>query len=90
MVDELGCIIRDSDGDAVSAGRGRLVPLPHLIDPFQAEMIVCLRGIQAAINIGFSKIIIVEIDAMMVKLTVETKDRGLSVAGRIIQEILKS
>ena len=78
-----GYIIRDSDGDTVIAGRGRL---PHLLDPFQAELIACLQGIQAAIDIGITKII-VETDAVMVKFAVEAKDWGLSVPGRIIQEI---
>jgi len=71
------------DGDTVIAGRGRL---PHLLDSFQAELIACLHGIQAAIDIGITKII-VETDAVMVKFAVEAKDWGLSVPGRIIQEI---
>ena len=78
-----GYIIRDNDGYTVIAGRGRL---SHLLDPFQAELIACLQGIQAAIDIGITKII-VETDAVMVKFAVEAKDWGLSVPGRIIQEI---
>lgn len=42
-----GFIVRDSDGDVVMAGRGRI---DHVMDPFQAELISCLQlqGVQAA------------------------------------------
>lgn len=34
-----GFVIRDSDGDVVCAGKGRL---SHLMDSFQAEVVACL------------------------------------------------
>lgn len=75
-----GYIIRNSDGHC------RVGRLPYLSDPFQAELVACLQGIQAAIDIGITRIV-VEIDAVMVELSVEAKDWGLLMPGRIILEI---
>jgi len=53
----------DSDGDVVLAGSGRV---NHLLSAFQAEMIACLLGLQAAINAGVRRLIM-ETDASMVQ-----------------------
>ena len=53
----------DSDGDVVLAGSGRV---NHLLSAFQAEMIACLQGLQAAINAGVRRLIM-ETDASMVQ-----------------------
>ena len=57
-----GTLIRDSDGDLVLSGRGRV---NHLLSPFHAELIACLQGIQTAVNLGIGRII-VETDAQQV------------------------
>lgn len=57
-----GFVIRDADGDVVAAGRGRL---HHVLDPFQAEVIACLQGVQAAADLGIGQAI-VETDALQV------------------------
>ena len=44
-----GFVIRDSDGDVVSAGRGKV---EHLLGAFQAEPISCLHGVQEATRLG--------------------------------------
>lgn len=51
----LGFIIQDSDGDVVQDGRGQL---NHLLDSIQAEMIACLQGVQAAIDLGISRVVL--------------------------------
>jgi hypothetical protein len=42
-----GFVIRDSDGDVVSAGRGMV---EHLFGAFQAELMSCLQGVQEAVK----------------------------------------
>lgn len=46
-----GFIVRDSDGDVVLAGSGRV---NHLLSAFQAELIACLHGLQVAIMLVFA------------------------------------
>jgi hypothetical protein len=41
-------LIRDSDGDAVQAGRGKI---NNLLSAFQAELIACLQEVQAAADL---------------------------------------
>ena len=72
-----GYIIRDDEGDLISAGRGQL---SHILDPFQAEVIACLQGLQAAIDLGISKPHL-ETDAFQVQQAVESKQLNLSIAG---------
>ena len=55
-------MIRDSDGDIVITGRGKV---DHLLNAFQGELIAYLQGIQTAIELGIGKLI-VETDAKMV------------------------
>jgi ribonuclease HI len=57
-----GWIIRDSDGDVITAGRGRV---DYLHNPFQAEVRSYLQGVQASIDLGISYLE-VETDAKMV------------------------
>jgi hypothetical protein len=65
-----GYVIRDSDGDVVGAGWGKI---PSVMDAFQAEMIACLQGLQVAIDIGARKIVS-EIDAMLTQQAITSKD----------------
>lgn len=47
----------------------------HLLDPFHAEVVACLKGVQAAIDFGISRAM-VETDALLVKQAVESR-RGV-------------
>lgn len=47
-----GALIRDSDGDLVLSGGGRM---DHVLGPFHAELIACLQGIQMALNLGIAE-----------------------------------
>lgn len=78
-----GYVIRDEEGDLISAGRGKLL---HVLDSFQAEVIVCLQGLQAAIDMGVSRVQL-ETDAMQVKQAVESTSWELTVTGGLIKEI---
>ena len=78
-----GFIIRDEDGDMISAGRGRL---SHILDPFQAEVVACLQALQAAIDLGISRVHL-ETDAVQVQQAVESQRWDLSMAGGLIREI---
>jgi hypothetical protein len=43
-------VFRDDDGDVIQAARGRL---NHVLDVFQAELIVCLQELQRAADLFF-------------------------------------
>lgn len=55
-----GFLIRDSDGDVITAGRGKIDH--HLLNAFQADLIACLQGLQVAANFGMSRVLM-ETDA---------------------------
>jgi ribonuclease HI len=57
-----GFLIRDNDGEVVQAGRGKI---NNLLSAFQAELIACLHGVQIAVNLGISWLIL-ETDAQEV------------------------
>ncbi|KAF8769088.1 hypothetical protein HU200_006942 [Digitaria exilis] len=78
-----GYVIRDADGDVVSAGRGRL---NHVLDSFQAEVIACLQGIQGAAELG-AGCAIVETDALQVVQAFSSTDYDLTTAGSLISEM---
>lgn len=65
-----GFVIRDSDGEVILTGRGRI---NHLLSAFQAEVIACLHGVQAALNIGIGKLIL-ETDALLIKQALESPE----------------
>jgi hypothetical protein len=46
-------IIRDWEGDVVLTGRGRV---NHLLSALHAELVACLQGVQAALNLGSGKL----------------------------------
>jgi hypothetical protein len=78
-----GYIIRDEVGDVISAGCGRV---DHLLNPFQAEVIACLQGAQAAVDLGISRAII-ETDALQLCHAMKSSDYDLSEVGLLIQEL---
>lgn len=65
-----GFIVRDSDGDVVIAGRGRV---NHLLNPLHAEVIACLQGVQTALNCGIRHLIL-ETDALLLKQALESSE----------------
>jgi hypothetical protein len=72
-------ISRDSHGDVVTAGRGRL---DHVLDAFQAEVIACLQGLQEAINHGIGHMIL-ETGAMLVIQATKENEVNVSAAGGV-------
>lgn len=50
-----GFLIRDSDVDIVTTGRGRV---NHLLSAFHAELIACLQGVHTALNLGIGRLIL--------------------------------
>ncbi|KAF8694232.1 hypothetical protein HU200_038366 [Digitaria exilis] len=78
-----GAIVRDADGEVAVAGRGRI---DHVMDSFQAELISCLQGAQAAADIGASRVVL-ETDAMMVKNAVNSNNYNLAAGGSLIAEL---
>jgi ribonuclease HI len=87
FLDELtgswGALIRDSDGDLVLSGRGRI---NHILSPFHAKLITCLQGIQLAVNLGIGRII-VETDAQEVVKAIMSSSYDGSAASLLISEI---
>ena len=76
-------MIRDSDGDVVLSGWGRV---NLLLNAFQAEAIACVQGVQAACNLGIGRLIL-ETDGLKVKQALSTEEIDLSVAGGIIEKL---
>jgi len=58
----------------ILVGRGWL---SHILDPFQVEVVACLQGLQAAIDLGITKVQL-ETDAFQVKQVVDTRRNGIS------------
>jgi len=78
-----GCLIRDSDGDVVQAGRGKI---NNLLSAFQAELIACLQGIQMAASLGIGRLILAT-DAMEVVGAVNSEVHDASAVGHLMEEI---
>ncbi|TVU49312.1 hypothetical protein EJB05_00620, partial [Eragrostis curvula] len=78
-----GYIIRDQDGDVVSAGRGKMM---HLLDAFHAKLIACLQGVQAAITLVIGNIIL-ETDALKAQQAIETDAYRSTAVGILIEEL---
>ena len=78
-----GFLIRDDEGDVFVTGRGKV---DHLLNVFHAELVACLQGIQVAVDLGISHLI-VESYAKMVVQAVSTNDFDDSVVGLLVSEI---
>ena len=78
-----GALIRDSDGDSVLSGRGRM---DHVFSPFHAKLIACLPGIQMAVNLGIGRLQ-VESDAQEVVRAINSDVYDMSVVGHLVDEI---
>ena len=70
-------------GDVVCAGRGIVEFLPNA---FRAEMIGCMQGLQAAINMGITNLIL-ETDATLVQQAVNHGDYSASLPGSLLEEL---
>ncbi|OEL26270.1 hypothetical protein BAE44_0012710, partial [Dichanthelium oligosanthes] len=78
-----GFVIRDSAGNVVCEGSGRL---DHLLNSFHAEVIACIHGLKAAAELGIEQVIL-ETDALMVQQAVSSSAYGLSFASEPVCEL---
>lgn len=76
-------VLRDTDGDVVAAYRGRVNNLMH---PLHGELIACLQGVQAAVEMGIGRVMI-ETDATAVIQAVYTNDFELSDVSFLVAEL---
>ncbi|XP_066364948.1 uncharacterized protein [Miscanthus floridulus] len=76
-------LIRDHDGNVVLTGRGRL---NHVLSAFQAELISCLQGVQAAANLGVGKLIL-ETNAQMVQQSMRSDIFDAMPEGALVEEL---
>jgi len=67
-------------GDVVCAGRGIV---EFVLNAFRAEMIGCIQGVQAAVNVGITDLIL-ETDATLVQQAVNHGDHRTSLAGSLL------
>ena len=77
-----GCIVRDDDGDVVSARRGRV---EYLMSALHSELVDVIRGIQAAADERVGHII-VETDDVEVVQAVYSQDFYLSPVALLVEE----
>uniref|UniRef100_K4ALI8 RNase H type-1 domain-containing protein n=1 Tax=Setaria italica TaxID=4555 RepID=K4ALI8_SETIT len=78
-----GYAIRDSSGEVIRAGAGRV---PYLMDAFHAQVLACLAGIKAAGDRGTMNVE-AETDSLMLKMAIEGREFSLAPAGGLIHEI---
>ena len=78
-------MIRDCDGDVILLG-GKI---ECLLNAFQTELIACLQGIQAAVDLGIGRLI-VETNAKMVVQALNTNDYDETAVGVLIAEMPSS
>jgi hypothetical protein len=79
----VGFVIRDEHGTVPKAGAGRA---EHLQSAFHAELLGCAAGLKAAACMGISAIML-EVDAVHVKMALEGDEYRLSSLGGVIMEI---
>ena len=78
-----GCVVRDDDGDVVSARRGRV---EYLMSALHGELIGAIHGAQAAADLGVGHVI-VETDAVEVVQAVYSQDFYLSPVAFLVEEL---
>lgn len=78
-----GCVLRDQDGDVVMACCGRI---EALLNPLQGELIACIQGVQAAIEVGVGHVV-VESDAVAVVQAVYSSAYDLSAVTHLVAEL---
>jgi ribonuclease HI len=67
----------------ITTGAGREAAL---LDAFHAELLGCLAGLKAAVQLGLHKIVM-EVDASLIKVAVEGDYYRLSAMGGVITEL---
>lgn len=77
-----GFLVRDSDGDVVQTGRGKV----NYLSAFQAELMACLQGLQMAVDLGIG-CVIVETDAQEVVAAIKTNSYDGAAVGHLVDEI---
>jgi hypothetical protein len=78
-----GYVIRDDRGVVIDAGAGRA---EFLMDAFHSDVLACLMGVKAAVELGISKVH-VETKSLTRKLALETSNFELAPTGGIVFEI---
>lgn len=78
----MGFIIRDSDGQAIVAGSGRL---SSVSDALSAEGEACLAALEVAMSRGISRVI-VETDSANLVLALRSDDYDQASGGAIFRE----
>ena len=76
-------MLRDQDGDVVMACRGRI---EALLNPLQGELIACIQGVQAAIEVGVGHVV-VESDDVAVVQAVYSSAYDLSAVTHLVAEL---
>jgi ribonuclease HI len=78
-----GFLIRDSDGDLVKTGRGKV---DNLLSALHSELIACLQGVQIAADLGIGQLIL-ETDAQEVVSAMNSSAYDDSVLGCLVEEL---
>jgi ribonuclease HI len=78
-----GFLIRDSDGDLVKTGRGKV---DNLWSALHSELIACLQGLQIAADLGIGQLIL-ETDAQEVVSAMNSSAYDDSVLGCLVEEL---
>lgn len=78
-----GFILHNSDGDVVLSGRGII---NHLLSAFHAEVIAALQGVQAAVNLGVSRLIL-KTDALILQQELASEAYRAKPKGELVQEL---
>ena len=74
------CWLSNSLSTLISAGRGKLL---HALDSFEAEVVACLQGLQAGIDLGVTRVHM-ETDAIQVQQAIQSKSWELTAVGGLI------
>lgn len=78
-----GFLIRDSEGEVALSGRGKV---NHLMSAFHAELISCMHGVQAAIDLGIGNLIL-ETDALLVQQEIISRTVCARPEGGLVEEL---
>ena len=57
-----------------------------MLSAFQAELIACMQGVQAALNLGIGRLLL-ETDALMIEQAMNSDDFDAMAEGIILEEL---
>jgi ribonuclease HI len=77
-----GYVIRDGEGEVISAGAGKL---SHLKDAPQAEIRACMQGAKAAADLGMGKVILETDSLILVRAMMDNSYRLALIGGSILE-----